>query len=349
MSILKGDYIGFTFNSIHSSDLNIIRVSNGSRYEKNLLPTFQDKTAIIDGGIGTFYWETNYTQKVFTIPIAFENVTEIQLRRLEEKMLGQQNFGKLIFDENPYKYYMVKPSGESKINYVPFEKKTVKNGVTTISRYYNGEGTLNFIAYYPFAKSRYKFLDEYTNTSIPEWNKNGTDGFYNNIAEWSAASRLAKSRVTSEVTYDTAPIKDYNNISFVNRIDLYNAGDYETDFCLLVKLGGLGGNALKISLNADSIYNSEGSFELLRTPRSLTLSGINSGLTPVTDEYVLINTKTNLIEGVKFTSSTVMEKTGKIYNDHIIAGDFFKIIKGRSYLTSTSTIMASIEYDYIYI
>jgi len=39
MSVLRGDYIGFSYNGIHSSDLGIVRVSEGSRFNENLLPT----------------------------------------------------------------------------------------------------------------------------------------------------------------------------------------------------------------------------------------------------------------------------------------------------------------------
>jgi hypothetical protein len=35
----KGDYMGFTYNNIHSSTLGIVRTSNGSRFNENLLPT----------------------------------------------------------------------------------------------------------------------------------------------------------------------------------------------------------------------------------------------------------------------------------------------------------------------
>jgi hypothetical protein len=79
---LKGDFIGFSFNGIHSSDLGIIRTSNGSRYDDNLLPTSQDKTAAVPGGDGTYYWDTSHTQKPFNIPIAFDSLTEEQYRRL---------------------------------------------------------------------------------------------------------------------------------------------------------------------------------------------------------------------------------------------------------------------------
>jgi hypothetical protein len=33
------DYVGFTFNGVHSSSLGIVRTSEGSRFNENLLPT----------------------------------------------------------------------------------------------------------------------------------------------------------------------------------------------------------------------------------------------------------------------------------------------------------------------
>jgi hypothetical protein len=40
------DFVGFTFDGIHSSDLKLFRVNNGSgRYQMDTVPTFSDKTA----------------------------------------------------------------------------------------------------------------------------------------------------------------------------------------------------------------------------------------------------------------------------------------------------------------
>jgi hypothetical protein len=35
---IKGDFIGFTLGDIHSSELGLVRVSDGSRYNEDLLP-----------------------------------------------------------------------------------------------------------------------------------------------------------------------------------------------------------------------------------------------------------------------------------------------------------------------
>ena len=57
------------------------------RYIENMLPTFSDATAVAVGGNGTYYWNTSYTQKLFTIDFAFDDLHEIDILRLK-KVLG---------------------------------------------------------------------------------------------------------------------------------------------------------------------------------------------------------------------------------------------------------------------
>jgi len=45
MSVFSGDFLGFQLGDIHSSQLNITRVSNSNRYTENLTPNFSDATA----------------------------------------------------------------------------------------------------------------------------------------------------------------------------------------------------------------------------------------------------------------------------------------------------------------
>ena len=71
------DFVGFSFGGVHSSTLGIIRTSEGSRYNQNLLPTIQEQTVQVPGGEGTYYFGSNYTQRQFSISIAFDSLTEI--------------------------------------------------------------------------------------------------------------------------------------------------------------------------------------------------------------------------------------------------------------------------------
>src|SRR5574344_845122 len=106
---LSGDFIGFTFNGVHSSDMGIIRTSDGSRFNENLLPTSTDKTVQIPGGDGTYYFGSNYTQRQIPISVATDELTETQFRQLKQ-WLGDKQIHPLVFDEAPYKTYMVKTS-----------------------------------------------------------------------------------------------------------------------------------------------------------------------------------------------------------------------------------------------
>lgn len=101
MSELKGDFIGFQFDGIHSSELGIIRVSDGSRYSENLLPTVQDKTTPVPGADGTFYFGSYFTQRQFNFSFAYDNLTEEQIRRIKV-LFGDKKIHDLIFDPTDF-------------------------------------------------------------------------------------------------------------------------------------------------------------------------------------------------------------------------------------------------------
>lgn len=285
---LKGDFIGFSFNGYRSEELGIVRVSDGSRYNEDLLPTSQDKTVQVPGGDGFYYFGSDYTQRQFSINIAFDELTEVQFRKLQQ-VFGTKELGKLIFDERPYKYYMVK-SGNPQLKYICFGKEGEP-------RVYKGEGTLTFTAYYPYAKSHHKFLDDYEVK------------YYPNKPEWKVASGLKPNKIGNGFTYDTFK----NGISRV-----YNAGDLEADFILRFSGGLTDDCQIDLRNVGDTVthlaYLKLGKFDLFAG-----------------DMGFQINTKNHLIEGLK--RSTLSDGnpgpleilTGTLYNKYLIEGDFFKI------------------------
>ncbi len=296
---LKGDFIGFTFNNIRSSDMGIIRTSDGSRFNENLLPTFTDKTVQVPGGDGTYYFNSNYTQRQIPVSIATDELTELQFRKLKQ-WLGDKEIHPLVFDETPYKTYMVKVSGTPILKFICFDNTTA-NGT---ERVYKGEGTIQFVAYFPFARCVKKYLSEYTNE---------------NKDEWADASGLRNRTTTDEtgnqIIYDGTG----------KTINLYNAGDLETDFCAYY-------NKTEFSkLTQISIGSNVLTFNIS--------SAIDNG-----DAYVRINSKTNLIEGCNDSYSP----TGTLYNKFITSGDFFKIPTGESQLISVGAECSKVEYDYLY-
>ena len=247
---LKGDFIGFSFNEHRSESLGIVRVSDGSRYNEDLVPTAQDKTVQVPGGDGFYYFGSDYTQKPFTIPIAFDGLTEKQFRELQQ-VFGTKELGKLVFDERPYKYYIVK-SGKPQLKYICFGKYG--------ERIYKGEGTLSFTAYYPFAKSIFKFLNEYNDK---------------NKDEWKEASGMKAEKGTYDIVSDNGSIS------------VYNAGDLETDFILKFDLpvDNTSISDIKITLSKENVGKVEAFLDLKGFSKKNTDTGFQ------------INTKTNLIEG----------------------------------------------------
>lgn len=179
-----GDFFGFTFNGYHTSDLGIVRVSNGDRYKEDLLPDLDNATVDVPGGDGTYYFGSYYKSKKFDINIAFDSLTEEQLRNLG-RVFSTRKPSLLVFDERPYKGYYVKVDGSPNIEavcfdegnsiwqshdttseftpgkYLPGSKDHRTGGVENIRRVYKGEGEISFIAYDPFGYIIHKDLDSY--------------------------------------------------------------------------------------------------------------------------------------------------------------------------------------------
>lgn len=132
------DFTGFTFGGVHSSDLGIIRVSGGDRYDENLHPEIKDRTAEVPGLNGDYYFGSDFGPRSFDIEIAFDSLTEEQFRKLR-RVFGTKEIKQLIFDERPYKYYMAKLESPMELSYVCFDepKKTVgpaRDGVRVANR-----------------------------------------------------------------------------------------------------------------------------------------------------------------------------------------------------------------------
>lgn len=217
VSELVTDYIGFTFNGVHSSELGIVRTSEGSRFNESLLPAIQDKIVQVPGGDGAYYFGSSFTQKQFNISYAFEALTEEQLARIR-KLFGDKKVHDLIFDETPYKVYQAKVTGTASIKHIPFEEGQ-------IDRVYKGEGSIQFTAYVPFARSVHKYADQYN---------------VKNYIEWKDAANLLETQGDFDALIN-------------NEIKLYNPGDKETDFIITLNFD-LSGNipAGGIFLNADN-------------------------------------------------------------------------------------------------
>ena len=104
---IKGDFISFTYNGVHSTELGIVRVSSSNRYNDQLIPTSKEKTSESIGMNGTYFFKTYYTSREIILNIAFDEVAEDKIR-LMRQIFGDQKEHQLIFDDEPYKVYYAK-------------------------------------------------------------------------------------------------------------------------------------------------------------------------------------------------------------------------------------------------
>lgn len=182
MSDWRGDYMGFTYAGVHSSDLGIVRVSDGSRFNEDLLPQLQDKTTQVPGGDGMYYFGSYFGQRQFNVSFAFDDLKEEQIAQIK-RIFGDKKIHDLIFDERPYKVYSAKVTGTATLKHLAFSE-----GET--NRLYKGEGSIQFTCFYPFARCRFKNLDDYS--TIPEYAGLTKDEKTKRINEWLEASRIPR-------------------------------------------------------------------------------------------------------------------------------------------------------------
>ena len=218
------DFVGFKFNEHHSLDFGIYRVSNGSRYQESLIPTFSDYTSEVQGRDGTHYWGSNFKAKTFDFSLAFDNLTEQKLREMRQ-WLATPKLSKLIFDETPYKYYMGKVSAEPKIDYICFDVFDSKEGRN--KRIYKGECSVSISCFYPFARSVHKFLNEYD------------DNEYDNKIEWEESTGMLEERDNLDT------LRSGNNLAYI-----YNPGDMEADWKVVLNKDTIGDFEVRITNNS---------------------------------------------------------------------------------------------------
>lgn len=363
------DYIGFTFNGVHSSDLGIMRVSDGSRYNDNLLPTIQDKTVQTPGRDGTYFFGSYYTQRVFNVSFVFDELTEGQLKRVQA-VFGDKKIHDLIFDETPYKAYRAKVTGSATIKYIPF-------GQGATNRVYKGEGSVQFTAYDPYARSVKKFLNEYEYLYLyyriisltdetyvtNRYYIKDNNGYRLSVEEYDSSKiyyeryMLTSQQIEEKKKEwkDAANLLDsqggYDKING-DRINLYNPGVKDSDFILTLDFDGYG----KIPA---------GGIKVEKDGINLGILNFNEMTKQKDDSYIKINSSLNLIEGYKKVENT-MVKSGTIYNQYIKNGSFFKIPQSLDLFGKASNVQliftssdggtgeslkkrfVSVDYDYYY-
>jgi hypothetical protein len=261
-------------------------------------------------------------------------MTEKQFRGLRQ-WLGGEKLKEFRFDERPYKAYWVKVAERPELDYVCF-MEDVDNNFIEKERIYKGEGEIEFIAYDPFGYC----VDTSCEVSIKKWAPSGSTTkknwqnlrtytpFHikdNNVLEWATVSGL-KSDL------------DQYNIFGDEGAKLYNPGDFETDFQLLIPHGTITssiGSVVTLTLTQGTESRSL-QFKLPDDPTN----NFNK-----TTDTLFLDTKNHILQWGEPTNKPDLSQPIVEYEyldngisnryDCIIGGQWFKIPVGTSILKVT--------------
>ena len=139
-------YLGFTFAGHHSSEFGLLVVSDGSRYHQNLSSAFNDTIVNVPGYNGGYYFGTQINTRDFEINCAFDELST-HMRDKIQQWLYPNRVGWLIFDESPYKKYLVKISQIPNFSFLPFNNYNNYKGYYFNQDILKGELSISFFSF----------------------------------------------------------------------------------------------------------------------------------------------------------------------------------------------------------
>lgn len=255
------DFIDFEFNGHWASEFNLLAVSNSDRYSNSFYGTVNANTADMVGKYGVYKWKTQIGEKRFSINIAYDNVDLNTLRKIKE-WLNPFVIGKLVFKEEPYKYYWVSLAEDPEISFLPFlTEETVVDGRRLKKGVYKGEFVINFVCFDNYGYSDWNSFDENYDYIVKELEisddeVNFDDGSDNNLIISQIDGNLKQNK-ESQVYYSTSQES--------NSLTLNNITNTDTE-----KWNIKGGNS-QVVQNYSSIQVEGESFDLNDVDNSKTM------------------------------------------------------------------------------
>ena len=212
------DFIDFEFNGHWASEFNLLAVSNSDRYSNSFYGTVNANTADMVGKYGVYKWKTQIGEKRFSINIAYDNVDLNTLRKIKE-WLNPFVIGKLVFKEEPYKYYWVSLAEDPEISFLPFlTEETVVDGRRLKKGVYKGEFVINFVCFDNYGYSDWNSFDEDYDYIVKEFEisddeVNFDDGSDNSLIISQIDGNLKQNK-ESQAYYSTS--QESNNLTLNN-------------------------------------------------------------------------------------------------------------------------------------
>ena len=361
---IKGPFIGFTFGNRHSSRYGIFRTIS-DRHEISLSPVSRDVTISAPDADGVYYFGSTYSKREMSIPFAFYGLTEKQIKEFK-KSLNNGRIDKLILDEEPHKVWSAKLTGSSTMKHLCL--------IEGDKRFYCGEGTFIFTLYYPFARSRYQYIEDYTTTTRPELSEDKYSTLPDEVAEVARPAILFEAESAEGNAYVEGWEGDFEDwLVEQNLIDLDSIPDKEITDSYISFF-----NASQEALwESEEVYlenelpsrenyghYQDGKYYLFNTgdmpmpfkfyvpitstPKDIILACGDNKLVikniaaKGSDSYLLIDTERCVLVGC----DTKLDKTNNLYNYAIKEGDFFFLPKGPVQLNAPE---GQLKFDYLYI
>lgn len=311
----RGDFLGFTFNGTHSSELGIVRINAGDRETKDLSPQIKDTTVDIPGSDGVYFVTSQYQQRQFQVAFAYDGVSEANIKQIRD-LFSDKEVHSLIFDEEPYKTYSVKVTSPVKLSFICFDN------LEGTARVYKGEGNVTFTAFYPFAKATYKTWTDYVieTEGTRHYDVNGVC-----VEEWVEASGLKSTLV------------DYDSFDGVEAL-LYNGGEMPSPISMVLYIVEDGLFPIR--------YTQDGDTKGIAVIDTTELTKEN---------YYRFNSKLKLLEGGtivsnKFVPNGLIHNGAIVAGDFFSIKPAVSTVVQKLVVTSATMVTIShIEYDYLYV
>lgn len=317
------DFLDFYYDGKWASELGLIKVNNGKRQDDEVLPASKDTTIDIPGNDGVYYVNSKYQQREFKIDFAYDGLSEDDIKGIRE-WLAPQKECRLIFSEHPYKYYMAKPKSAPKLSYIAFD---ASDG----SRVYKGEGSVQFVCYYPWARSVATKKDDLEAFFNKGHENNNSDVKYYTVTDQQLiGSNIADNNKAVTLSSD-------NNGFIIN-----NCGQLPSPFKLYFDVLGHYAETSKYY----KFYIDNSKEIMVLDANQLVQGGLGPGSYCIDTENHLIMRCKKIVSDNNNTTYVIEESNGNavILNKAIVAGDFFSLPVG----TGTKLIIDSGEDSFNY-
>lgn len=134
-------FIDAKFGDCQFSALGLIRINEG-RISENLGASMLEVAQDVPAGDGSYFFGASEGAMQINVPFAFDNLTEGQLRQIQQ-VFNRKDLQRLYLPEcGDGKYYMAKPTGNIVLKHLCFVNP---NG----QKVYKGEGSVTFTVYWP--------------------------------------------------------------------------------------------------------------------------------------------------------------------------------------------------------